>query len=158
MDDGLFPAERATMALYTYKPSISNPANANQPSPLPSTSGPVSQSGVQVNYASLPFRVRPGEYLEIRRVKRPAAARVKGEERSQRVGGEALKGVPRYLGRDGYVFKVGEDMPNVPVGQIQVLDSVASAFRLQHRSDVEVLRVSDYPSYEDTCGSGDIND
>lgn len=114
----------------------------SQPSPLPSTSSAAPPSAVQFNHASLPFRVRPGEYLEIRRIRRAPAEKLKGEESTPKTGGEALKGVPRYLGRDGYVFRAGEDAPNVPVNQVQVPDSVATAFRLQHRSDVEIIRVS----------------
>jgi hypothetical protein len=137
-DEGLFGLERATLALYTYKPPSTSMGIA-QPSPLPSTSHKTPAPAVQFNHASLPFRVRPGEYFEIRRLGRPT--KVKGEE-GVKSGGEALKGVPRYLGHDGYVFRAGDDAASVPLNQIQVPDSVATAFRLQHRLDVEVIRVS----------------
>lgn len=141
VDDGLFALERATLALYTYKPSPTSIA-ISQPSPLPSTSSATPPSVVQFNHTSVPFRVRPGDYLEIRRLRRAAPSKPSGDEGAPRIGGEALKGVPKYRGRDGYVFRAGEDAPSVPLNQVQVPDSVATAFRLQHRTDVEVIRVS----------------
>jgi hypothetical protein len=141
VDEGLFALERATLALYTYKPATTSIA-ISQPSPLPSTSSAAPPSVVQFNHTSVPFRVRPGDYLEIRRLRRAIPTKPSGDEGTPRTGGEALKGVPKYRGRDGYVFRAGEDAPNVPLNQVQVPDSVATAFRLQHRSDVEIIRVS----------------
>ena len=146
---GTLPPDRAELALFTYKPSSSLPA-VSQPSPLPSSSALVggTASPVIFSHAALPWPVSPGEYMEIRRIRRPvigSSARNRGmgaDPNPARQGGEALKGVAKGSGRDGYVFKVGEDAPQVPANQIQVPDSVASAFNLQHRREVEILRVS----------------
>jgi len=147
--DGLFPVDRVQLTLYTYKASTGSSINT-QPSPLPSTSTPTVAvpSVVFFSYAALPWTPFPGDYLEIRRIRRPdvrAVARTRGmggEAPQVRMGGEALRGVMKNAGRDGYVFKVGENATNVPVSQIQVPESVAAAFKLQHRTDMEVVRVS----------------
>ena len=144
------PAERARLTLYTYKPSVGSSINT-QPSPLPSRSTPssVGPSPILVSYTALPWSVRPGEYLEIRRIRRPdahaAQARGMGGEPAQvKLGGEALQGVVRNKGRDAYLFRIGDDSPHIPSNQIQVPESVAAAFRFQHRLDVEVSRVCGY--------------
>ena len=125
-EDTLFPLERASLTVFTYKPS----AVGSQPSPLPSTSAV--QSTILVNYTSLPWSVRPGDYFEIRSVRRE----------KKDTGGEALRGVKWSLGRAGFTFRIGHDA-NVPVGQIQVPESVATAFHFQHRAEVEVLQLWD---------------
>ena len=56
-------------------------------------------------------------------------------------GGDALKDIAKNMGRDTFIFRVGEDMPNIPINQIQVPESVAAAFRFQHRSEVELVKV-----------------
>ncbi len=148
-DDGLSPSHQVQLTLYTYKPST-GPSAVSQPSPLPSTSGAsvVIPSAVQLSYAALPWTARPGDYIEIRGIRRPdvrAGARTRGmgdEPAQVRLGGEALRGVTPRSGRDGYIFRLGEDSPNVPATQIQVPESVAAAFKLHHRLDVEVIRVS----------------
>lgn len=106
------------LTVYTYKPSVIS----SQPSPLPSTSA-APPSSVQINYASLPWDVQPGDYFEIRPLQRVDK-------------GEALKGVP--FSRRAFVFRLGDDA-SVPIGQVQMPDSVASAFSFQHRADVEIL-------------------
>jgi hypothetical protein len=143
------PQSHIQLLLYTYKPPQTNPATS-QPSPLPPRSGnTVSQhSQVLVNYDSLPWIVGPGDYLEIRKIRRPKDKNdhanqkgMPGKKEREKSGGEALKGVRRGSGRDGYIFMVGEDAVNVPVGQIQVPESVAAAFAFQHRLEIEILRV-----------------
>jgi hypothetical protein len=98
------------------------------------------------NYASLPWRVRYGDYLEIRRTDDEVAKdkdTLKGSKSAEsKSGGEALKGVSRRYERDGYIFRVGEDAANIGMGQIQVPESVATAFRFQHRSDIDIYLVS----------------
>lgn len=144
----------AQLTLYTYKPSSQSQA-ASQPSPLPSTHSvkKTVASLVNFNYASLPWRIRYGDYLEIRRtdeeVARDSAKSSKPAETMAPPGapekvqpGGALKGVSRKYRRDGYIFRVGEDAPNVSVGQIQLPESVAIAFNMQHRSEVDIHRVS----------------
>ena len=126
-EEALFPLERASLTVFTYKPS----ATSTQPSPLPSTSA--AQSTVLVNYTSLPWHVKPGDYFEIRSVRRE----------KKETGGEALRGVKWSLGRAGFTFRVGNDAANVPVGQIQIPDAVASAFHFQHRADVEIVQLWD---------------
>jgi len=103
-------------------------------------------------YDALPYKVQPGDYLEIRRIERPEiptgtfsrtmGSSLSGPAAEKSVGGEALKNLAPNSGRDAYIFRVGEDNTNVPISQIQVPESVASAFRFQHRLDVEVVRVS----------------
>lgn len=144
---GIFD-NKAQLTLYTYKAG-SLPGAPSQPSPLPSkhsfTNNVTSQ--VVFNYASLPWRVRYGDYLEIRRTDEEAhkdglkGSNKTGESEKARAGGEALKGVSRKHGRDGYIFRVGDDATNVAVGQIQVPESVATAFKFQHRYDVDILLV-----------------
>jgi hypothetical protein len=139
---------KAQLTLYTYTPS-SMPHPSSQPSPLPSKHSFTKHvtSLVNFNYASLPWRIRPGDYLEIRRTDeeftRDASKNIKGGENDQsKAGGEALKGVSRKFKRDGYIFRVGEDAPNLSIGQIQVPESVAAAFKFQHRLDVDIHYVS----------------
>lgn len=145
---GLFDDNKIQLTLYTYKTG-SQPGASSQPSPLPSkhsfTKNVTSQ--VLFNFASLPWRVRYGDYLEIRRTDEEAnkdglkGSSKAGESDKARAGGEALKGVSRKHGRDGYIFRVGEDAPNVAVGQIQVPESVATAFKFQHRLDIDLFLV-----------------
>ncbi|KAK4690095.1 SEA/GATOR complex protein SEA1/DEPDC5, partial [Tremellales sp. Uapishka_1] len=152
--DSLFPPNRVQLLLYTYTPStISGPAPA-QPSPLPSTGLPSTAppSRVLVSFASLPWDVQAGDYLEIRRVKplRKNEARDRGMGaappqlmQTDEVDLGALEGVQRGKGREGFIFRVGDDAPSIPPGQIQVPNSVAAAFKLQHRADVEIIRLAD---------------
>ena len=146
-------ADRARLCLYTYRPNntASQPA---QPSPLPSVSPASVNHPTMVHFAydALPFKVRPGDYLEIRRIDRPElptgtfsrtmGSTLSGPAAEKSAGGEALKNLAPNSGRDAYIFRVGEDNANVPISQIQVPESVASAFRFQHRLDVEVMKVS----------------
>lgn len=135
------------LTLYTYK-SGSVPGPSSQPSPLPSKHSFTNNitSEVHFNYASLPWRVRHGDYLAIRRTNEEVTKTKEGlkgssksaESEKARAGGEALKGVSRKHNRDGYIFRVGDDAPNVAIGQIQVPESVATAFKFQHRLDVEL--------------------
>lgn len=135
------------LTLYTYK-SGSIPGPSSQPSPLPSKHSFTNNitSEVHFNYASLPWRVRHGDYLEIRRTNEEVTKTKEGlkgsskgaESEKARAGGEALKGVSRKHNRDGYIFRVGDDAPNVAIGQIQVPESVATAFKFQHRLDIEL--------------------
>ena len=152
VSERLFPVDRVQLTLYTYKPATV-PTSASQPSPLPSHSAfsPSTPSLVLFSYMAIPWSVRPGDYLEIRRIRRPdvrAVARTRGMggEPQARLRGEALKGVIRNAGRDGYIFRAGQSASNVPASQIQVPETVAVAFKLQHRTDVEVVRVSEFPS------------
>lgn len=140
---------RTQLTLYTYKAG-SQPGPSSQPSPLPSKHSFTNNvsSEVMFNYASLPWRVQYGDYLEIRRTDEEVGkeslkgASKGGESDKARSGGEALKGVSRKHSRDGYIFRVGEDAPNVGIGQIQVPESVATAFKFQHRLDIDVFLVS----------------
>jgi len=146
-------ADRARLCLYTYRPNntASQPA---QPSPLPSANPTSMNHPAMVHFAydALPFKVQPGHYLEIRRIDRPELANngnfsrtmgssLSGPAAEKSAGGEALKNLAPNTGRDAYIFRVGEDCPNVPISQIQVPETVASAFRFQHRLDVSVVRV-----------------
>lgn len=147
------PSNKTQLTLYTYKAG-SMPGPSSQPSPLPSKHSFTKNitSEVMFNYASLPWRVRYGDYLEIRRTDEEAAKDIPkgsgkvgeggGAGEKGRTGGEALKGVSRKHARDGYIFRVGEDAPNVGIGQIQVPESVANAFKFQHRLDIDVYLVS----------------
>lgn len=141
---GFSVEHKAQLTLYTYTPS-SMPHTSIQPSPLPSKHSFAKHitSLVNFNYASLPWRIRPGDYLEIRRtdeeVTRESVKGIKGSDGDQtKAGGEALKGVSRKFKRDGYIFRVGEDAPNLSIGQIQVPESVAAAFKFQHRLEVDI--------------------
>ena len=58
-------------------------------------------------------------------------------------GGEALRGLKRGSGHDGFVFRVGEDSLHIPTNQIHVPESVASSFEFNLRSEVEIVRVLD---------------
>jgi len=145
--DGHYSSNRAQLVLYTYKPSSTSTNNA-QPTPLPAT--PTAATGITstvlLSHASLPWHVEPGDYLEIRRIRRDeGGAKSKSTPNAAepaKSGGEALRGVAKGTQRDGYVFRLGEDAPNVPGNQIQVPESVAAAFKFQHRLEVEVVRVS----------------
>lgn len=146
--DGHFNAtDRAQLTLYTYKPSSSINVT-NQPSPLPSKSSFTKNvtSQVMFNYKSLPWTIRNGDYLEIRRTDEEAAKdSLKGSKKDSdrnKTGGEALKGVSRRYERDGYIFRVGEDCQDVTQGQIQIPESVASAFHFQHRLEIDIFMVS----------------
>ncbi|ODN76686.1 vacuolar membrane-associated protein IML1 [Cryptococcus amylolentus CBS 6039] len=161
LDLSLLEKERdsATLLLYTYRPPISNAANNNaaHPFPLPSTSAsPTAPSSqVTINYAALPWDVKPGDYLEIRKIARPKTSRsvapmriqgLEGETQQKVKGSPAIEGVKPGKGREGYVFRLGDDSPNTNIHQIQVPDSVASAFGFQNRLEVEVRRVHDKES------------
>lgn len=147
----LFPKDRVNLALYTYRPNNSS-TGISQPSPLPTSSAHAAvHSMVQFAYDSLPWKVRPGDYLQIKRVQRDdrhSTSRTRGmggmggsgPMDGAKAGGEAIKGLSRK--RNAYIFRAGEDTPNIPMGQIHLPESVASAFRFQHRSEVEVIRVS----------------
>ncbi|KAL7422858.1 vacuolar membrane-associated protein iml1 [Cryptotrichosporon argae] len=89
---------------------------------------------VRVQYASLPFAVREDDFLQIRPVEDVHA------RQGMTGGGEALEGV-RERARQGYIFKLGADDPSVPLGQIQVPNSTAQAFRMQNRLDVQVAQL-----------------
>ncbi|GMK55697.1 hypothetical protein CspeluHIS016_0207530 [Cutaneotrichosporon spelunceum] len=135
------PVDRTTLSLYTYTPNLSAPA-ATLPcnSLVPAPASNLACSRVQLSYASLPWPVKAGDYLEIRRV--PGGAPRLGGPPQRTGDGEAVEGVKPNKGRDGYVFQVREDMPSVPLNQIQVPNSVANAYRLQHRQDVEVIKIA----------------
>ncbi|BEJ00902.1 hypothetical protein CcaverHIS631_0507590 [Cutaneotrichosporon cavernicola] len=136
------PLDRATLSLYTYTPNLSvAAAAAPSNSLLPAPAANLACLRVQLSYASLPWPVKAGDFLEIRRV--PGGAPRRGGPPQRTGDGEAIEGVKPNKGRDGYVFQVREDMPSVPLNQIQVPNSVANAYRLQHRQDVEVLKISD---------------
>ena len=146
--DGHFHAtDRAQLTLYTYKPSSSINVT-HQPSPLPSKSSFTKNvtSQVMFNYKSLPWTIRNGDYLEIRRTDEEAAKdSLKGSKKDSdrnKTGGEALKGVSRRYERDGYIFRVGEDCQDVTQGQKQIPESVASAFHFQHRLEIDIFMVS----------------
>lgn len=140
--------DKAVLSLYTYNPSSSTaqtPTSALH-SLLPSPAANLASSRVLLSHASLPWDVRPGDYFEIQRLPgadmpvRPGPHPIL-EERSG--DGDALEGVKLGKGRDGYIFRLREDMPNVPLNQIQVPNSVAQAFKLQHRQDVQIRRIAD---------------
>lgn len=146
---GLFSTktDRTVLSLYTYTPNASaSSTSASSTSLLPAPAPNLASSRVQFSYASLPWPVKVGDYLEIRRISpaqrtgTPGPTPVKNERSGD---GDAVEGVKPDKGRDGYVFQVREDMPNVPLNQIQVPNSVANAYRLQHRQDVEVIKISD---------------
>ncbi|WVQ79131.1 hypothetical protein IAT38_001226 [Cryptococcus sp. DSM 104549] len=157
--------ESVALLLYTYKPTTPTnipSATANpQPSPLPSTSSSPSTASSQVilNYAALPWDARPGDYLEIRQIRRPAPAGkpippgptrgvqgLEGEKETKAQRPPALMDVKAGKGREGYVFRLGENSPAGNVHQIQVPDSVAAAFGFQHRLEVEVRKINDKES------------
>jgi hypothetical protein len=96
-----------------------------------------------VSYASLPWGVKAGDYLEIRRP--PPPTNGAGAHTAHGIPpvheSDALEGVKPNRGRDHYIFRLGEDNPSVPMNQIQVPNTVAQSFRLQHRQDVEISRV-----------------
>jgi len=144
---GFETEQKALLELYTYTP-VENLVLQPQPSPLPrqhSFSQTVT-SMVRFNYKSLPWRIRNGDYLELRRTDVEAAKQTLktskgGESDRAKIGGEALKGVSRRYERDGYIFRVGADSLDVGLGQIQVPESVATAFRFQHRMEVDIYIV-----------------
>ena len=130
--------DQVQLTLYTYTPKSAS-TGTSQPSPLPSSSRHTVPSQVSFAYAALPWSVRPGDYVEIRRPRRRAG--LLANQATDRNKAEATKGVLRDSGRDGYVFMVGEDVPNVPLNQIQVPESIAASYKLQHRLEVDVFRV-----------------
>lgn len=150
VDAPLFLDEKIKLLLYTYRPN--NLAQHAQPAPLPSINGAsaAAPSCVHFSYEALPWPVRAGDYLQIRRIERDdthsmslkrglgmsiaGPSEVKG-------GGEALKQIAPGSKRDAYIFRVGDDCPNIPINQIQVPDNLAAAFRFQHRLEIEVSRV-----------------
>ncbi|WVW80120.1 hypothetical protein I302_102095 [Kwoniella bestiolae CBS 10118] len=157
LDLSLVDKDSVALLLYTYKPT---PANNNihaHPSPLPSTSTATNtpSSQVLINYAALPWDAKPGDYLEIRQIHRRQAQQ---PQRIQFPEGEsytkkkkenvspAMNGVKAGKGREGYVFRLGDDVPSASAHQIQVPDSVATAFGFQQRLEVEVRRVTDKES------------
>lgn len=134
--------DAAQLQLYTYKPTAST-SFAPQPLPLPATptsTGQIPASQVLFSFNSLPFLVQSGDFLEIRRIGDAGLndSTVKGP-RVVKTGGEALKKVQR--GRDGFIFRVGADAPNIPLDQIHIPESIAAAFFFQHRLDVHVRKV-----------------
>ncbi|EIW66543.1 hypothetical protein TREMEDRAFT_35030 [Tremella mesenterica DSM 1558] len=143
-------SDRAQLQLYTYK-ATSVPGPSSQPSPLPSTSGNFTiapRSQVLFSFNTLPWLVRTGDYLEIRRIGNAGLEKTAAHgPHALKAGGEALKSVVREAKagevRDGYVFRVGADAPNIPINQIHIPETVASAFCLQHRLEVQVMRVPD---------------
>ncbi|WWC60281.1 uncharacterized protein I303_102850 [Kwoniella dejecticola CBS 10117] len=156
LDLSLVDKDSVALLLYTYKPAISTNNGPAHPSPLPSTSkvasGPSSQ--VLINYAALPWDAKPGDYLEIRQIHRRQPAqpsRILGPEgeaykKKKDSVSPAMNGVKMGKGRNGYVFRLGDDMPSASAHQIQVPDSVATAFGFQQRLEVEVRRVTDQES------------
>ena len=147
----LFLDDKIKLLLYTYRPN--NLAQHAQPSPLPSVNGSAAAppSCVHFSYDALPWPVQAGDYLQIRRIeradsnpmsiKRGLGMSIAGPS-DVKGGGEALKQIAPGSKRDAYIFRVGDDCPNIPMNQIQVPDSLAAAFRFQHRLEVEVSRVS----------------
>lgn len=162
LDLSLLNKDRDSVALllYTYKPMLNNTgatANPAHPSPLPSAAASPNSPSSQViiNYAALPWDVQPGDYLEIRQINRTqpkvptASTRIQGMEgeRPKKVKrSPALEDVKTGKGREGYVFRLGEDNPTANIHQIQVPDSVATAFGFQNRLEVEVRRIHDKES------------
>lgn len=137
-----------SLSLYTYN---SNTTSAPPPASgtnllLPAPASNLASSRVLLSYASLPWDVKAGDYFEIRRAPgsglpvRPGPNPISDERPGD---GEALEGVKPGKGREGYIFRLREDMPNVPLNQIQVPNSVAQAFKLQHRQDIEIRRIED---------------
>lgn len=147
--------DSVALLLYTYKPLLHNTgasANPAHPSPLPSSSASPNapSSQVTINYAALPWNVHPGDYLEIRQLNRtqlkvPIASTciqgMEGEKPKKVKRPPALGDVKTGKGREGYVFRLGEDSPTANIHQIQVPDSVATAFGFQNRLEVEVRKV-----------------
>ncbi|KAE8539698.1 vacuolar membrane-associated protein IML1 [Cryptococcus gattii VGV] len=152
--------DSVALLLYTYKPLLHNTgasANPAHPSPLPSSAASPNapSSQVTINYAALPWSVQPGDYLEIRQLNRtqlkvPNASAciqgMEGEKPKKVKRPPALEDVKTGKGRDGYVFRLGEDSPTANIHQIQVPDSVATAFGFQNRLEVEVRKIHDKES------------
>ncbi|WVO20164.1 vacuolar membrane-associated protein IML1 [Cryptococcus decagattii] len=152
--------DSVALLLYTYKPLLHNTgasANPAHPSPLPSSSASPNapSSQVTINYAALPWSVQPGDYLEIRQSNRtqlkvPIASTyiqgMEGEKPKKVKRPPALGDVKTGKGREGYVFRLGEDSPTANIHQIQVPDSVATAFGFQNRLEVEVRKIHDKES------------
>lgn len=139
--------QKVQLELYYYKPPEEKPLHS-QPSPLPRQQpfNNVVSSPVKFSYKSLPWRIRNGDYLELRRTDAEAARETLktskgGESDRAKTGGEALKGVSRRYERDGYIFRVGADSPETEVGQIQVPESVATAFGFQYRMECDIYIV-----------------
>ncbi|WRT65675.1 uncharacterized protein IL334_002620 [Kwoniella shivajii] len=156
LDLTLVDKDSVALLLYTYKPTITNNNGPAHPSPLPSTSSSSTapSSQVLINYAALPWDAKAGDYLEIRQIHRRQA-----QQTLQKLGPEgesirkkkkdvnpALNGVKPGKGREGYVFRLGEDSPTISAHQIQVPDSVATAFGFQQRLEVEVRRITEKES------------
>lgn len=147
--------DSVALLLYTYKPLLHNTgasANPAHPSQLPSSAASPNapSSQVIINYAALPWSVQPGDYLEIRQLNRtqlkvPTASTciqgMEGEKPKKVKRPPALEDVKTGKGREGYVFRLGEDSPTANIHQIQVPDSVATAFGFQNRLEVEVRKV-----------------
>ena len=135
------------LTVYTYSPKPPQ-LPSRQPSPLPRRQPdnvPVI-SEVIFNFKSLPWRIRNGDYLEMRRPDaepgKEALKTSQGGDSDRKAGGEALKGVSRRYERDGYIFRVGADDADMEAGHIKVPESVATAFRFQHRLEVDIYIVS----------------
>ena len=146
--DPLFPsAESKRLILYTYKPSSTSIA-VSQPSPLPSKSTftNIAPSTVLLCHAALPWKVRVGDYIEIRAIPKDAEQLGNGmglvpAPSDEVKGGEALRGLKK--GHDGFVCRIGEDYLHIPTNQIHVPESVASAFEFKLRSEVDIFPVTD---------------
>jgi hypothetical protein len=145
----LFSSDSNTvhLSLYTYSPSAQSltTPTATATSLLPAPAANLSFSRILVSYASLPWGVKAGDYLSIRR---PPPSTLPGGRPGlppppDRLDTDALEGVKPNRGRDLYIFRLSDDHPAVPMNQIQVPNTVAQAFRLQHRQDVQISRVLD---------------
>ena len=151
LDQPLFPRDRQTLSLHTYRPSAA-PTHNLQPTPFPldPTPGAHYPSIAHFSHNALPWKVKAGDYLEIRKVQRPTVKKIAGPGKwgmppsaaENKTGGEALRGLSKKPGRESFFCRVSEDMPNIPINQIQLPESVASSFRFQARGEVEVIRVS----------------
>lgn len=141
---------RVILSLYTFNPPVNTISQKDQQASLLPAPAAVNSTKVLLSHASLPWPVRAGDYLEIRKVNTPQIPSRPGPRPMKGSGNDldALSGVKPNTGRDGYVFRLGEDCPNVPVNQIQVPNAVATAFKMQHRQDVEICRISDPAAVE----------
>ncbi|WWC87875.1 uncharacterized protein L201_002773 [Kwoniella dendrophila CBS 6074] len=156
LDLSLVDKDSVALLLYTYKPTAVNNNALVHPAPLPSTSSTsqTPSSQVLLNYAALPWDAKPGDYLEIRQIHKRQIQQMKmqipeGESYSKKKKesvSPAMNGVKPGRGRDGYVFRLGDNVPTASAHQIQVPDSVATAFGFQQRLEVEVRRVTDKES------------
>ncbi|WWD05741.1 hypothetical protein V865_003824 [Kwoniella europaea PYCC6329] len=157
LDLSLVDKDSVALLLYTYKPTPINSNTPAHPSPLPSTSTSTNAPSSQVllNYAALPWDAKPGDYLEIRQIHRRQTQqplRIQAPEGESYIKKKkdnvspAMNGVKTGKGRDGYVFRLGEDVPTASAHQVQVPDSVATAFGFQQRLEVEIRRITDKES------------